>query len=53
MLHKRPAAAVAGGENTEETPHGMIRDGVVVMPKGTVLPDGWGMLDNRPFPKED
>ncbi|MBN1396378.1 MAG: glucose-1-phosphate adenylyltransferase [Pirellulales bacterium] len=30
-----------GLENTEETPHGMIRDGVVVLPKGTVLPDGW------------
>lgn len=32
-----------GVENTEETPHGMIRDGVVVMPKGTTLPDGWKM----------
>ncbi len=42
-----------GLENTEETPHGMIRDGVVVMPKDTVLPDGWRMLDNRPYSKED
>ncbi len=32
-----------GLENTEETPHGMIRDGIVVMPKDTVLPDGWKM----------
>ncbi len=30
-----------GVENTPETPHGMIRDGVVVLPKGTTLPDGW------------
>ena len=28
-------------ENTEETACGMIRDGIVVMPKGTVLPDHW------------
>jgi glucose-1-phosphate adenylyltransferase len=32
-----------GIENTEETPHGMIRDGVVVLAKGTPLPDGWRM----------
>ncbi len=30
-----------GLENTDETPHGMIRDGIVVMPKNTTLPDGW------------
>jgi len=30
-----------GLEHTEETPFGMIRDGVVVMAKGTALPDGW------------
>ena len=42
-----------GVENTEETPHGMIRDGVVVMPKDTILPDGWRMLDNRSYSKED
>lgn len=36
-------ANVSGVENTEETPQGMIRDGVVVLPKGTVLPDGWKM----------
>ena len=30
-----------GVENTPETPQGMIRDGVVVLPKGTTLPDGW------------
>ena len=28
-------------EHTDETPFGMIRDGIVVMPKGTTLPDGW------------
>ena len=32
-----------GLENTDETPHGMIRDGIVVMPKNTALPDGWKM----------
>ena len=26
-------------ESTEEMPHGMIRDGIVVMPKGAILPD--------------
>jgi hypothetical protein len=30
-----------GVENTEETPFGMIRDGIVVMAKNTALPDGW------------
>jgi len=33
-----------GIENTEETPYGMIRDGIVVMPKNTMLPDGWSGL---------
>jgi glucose-1-phosphate adenylyltransferase len=32
-----------GVDFTEETPHGMIRDGIVVMAKNTVLPDGWKM----------
>ena len=27
--------------DSEETPHGMIRDGIFVMPKDTTLPDGW------------
>lgn len=26
---------------TDETEHGMIRDGIVVIPKGATLPDGW------------
>ena len=30
-----------GLESTEETEHGMIRDGIVVIPKGATLPDGW------------
>ena len=30
-----------GLEDTEETPFGMIRDGIVVIPKGTTLPDHW------------
>ncbi len=30
-----------GCESSEETPCAMIRDGVVVVPKGAVLPDGW------------
>jgi glucose-1-phosphate adenylyltransferase len=30
-----------GVENSEETPFGMIRDGILVVPKGTTLPDGW------------
>jgi len=28
-------------QNTEETDHGMIRDGIFVLPKETTLPDGW------------
>jgi len=30
-----------GVEHTDETPEGMVRDGVVVINKGAVLPDGW------------
>ncbi|MEN6365754.1 MAG: glucose-1-phosphate adenylyltransferase [Thermoguttaceae bacterium] len=30
-----------GVDHTEETPYGMIRDGIVVLAKGTSLPDGW------------
>lgn len=30
-----------GVENTEETPFGMIRDGIVVLAKDTTLPDQW------------
>lgn len=30
-----------GIEHTEETPFGMIRDGIVVAAKNTTLPDGW------------
>jgi glucose-1-phosphate adenylyltransferase len=30
-----------GIDHTEETPFGMIRDGIVVTAKGTSLPDGW------------
>jgi glucose-1-phosphate adenylyltransferase len=30
-----------GVESTEETPYGMIRDGIVVVPKDTTLPDAW------------
>jgi hypothetical protein len=32
-----------GVDYTEETPLGMIRDGIVVMAKNTVLPDDWKM----------
>jgi glucose-1-phosphate adenylyltransferase len=32
-----------GVETSEETPCGMIRDGIVVIPKDTTLPDGWTM----------
>ena len=32
-----------GLDYTEETPNGMIRDGIVVTAKGTTLPDGWRM----------
>jgi glucose-1-phosphate adenylyltransferase len=32
-----------GIDATKETPCGMIRDGIFVMPKGTMLPDGWSM----------
>ena len=28
---------------TDETQHGMIRDGIVCIPKETTLPDGWSM----------
>lgn len=30
-----------GVDSTEETPHGMVRDGIVVVPKDATLPDGW------------
>jgi hypothetical protein len=30
-----------GVDYTDESPQGMIRDGIVVMAKGTSLPDGW------------
>jgi glucose-1-phosphate adenylyltransferase len=30
-----------GLENTDETPYGVIRDGIVVTPKNTTIPDGW------------
>ncbi len=33
----------AGVDSTEETDQGMIRDGIVVIPKGAVLPDGWSL----------
>ncbi|MCE5266650.1 MAG: glucose-1-phosphate adenylyltransferase [Planctomycetaceae bacterium] len=32
-----------GLENTDETPCGMIRDGIVVMPKNTIVPHDWAM----------
>ncbi|MGB7737194.1 MAG: glucose-1-phosphate adenylyltransferase [Thermoguttaceae bacterium] len=32
-----------GLDYAEETPNGMIRDGIVVTAKGTTLPDGWRM----------
>ena len=32
-----------GIDHTEETPFGMIRDGIAVMAKNTALPDGWRM----------
>jgi glucose-1-phosphate adenylyltransferase len=32
-----------GLDYAEETPYGMIRDGIVVTAKGTALPDGWRM----------
>ncbi len=32
-----------GVDSTEETPQGMIRDGIVVIPKDATLPDGWGL----------
>ena len=32
-----------GVESSEETPYGMIRDGIVVTPKDTTLPEGWTM----------
>ena len=32
-----------GVDHTDETLQGMIRDGVVVLAKGAVLPDGWQM----------
>jgi glucose-1-phosphate adenylyltransferase len=30
-----------GVDSSEETEHGMIRDGVAVVPKRACLPDGW------------
>ncbi len=26
---------------THSSPHKMVRDGIFVVPKGTMLPDGW------------
>jgi len=31
----------SGIDSAAETQHGMIRDGIMVVPKGTTLPDGW------------
>ncbi len=31
----------SGFLESEETPHGMIRDGIVVVPKGAILPEGF------------
>jgi glucose-1-phosphate adenylyltransferase len=33
-----------GIDATEETPFGMIRDGIVVLAKNTIVPDGWSSL---------
>jgi len=30
-------------ESSEETPYGLIRDGILVMPKNTTLPDDWSL----------
>jgi glucose-1-phosphate adenylyltransferase len=35
------AINTSGVENSEETPFGMIRDGIFVVAKGTTLPNGW------------
>jgi glucose-1-phosphate adenylyltransferase len=32
-----------GLDSTDETPYGMIRDGIVVIPKEATLPDGWSL----------
>jgi hypothetical protein len=32
-----------GLDSTEESQHGMICDGIVVIPKETTLPDDWAM----------
>jgi len=32
-----------GVETSEETPYGLIRDGILVMPKNTTLPDDWSL----------
>ncbi len=34
---------LSGVQDSPETPFGMIRDGVIVVPKETVLPDDWTM----------
>ncbi len=35
-------------ENTAETEHGMVRDGILVMPKSTAVPDDWTMRETEP-----
>ncbi len=35
----------AGVDSTEESECGMVRDGIVVIPKDAVLPDGWSLPD--------
>ncbi len=37
-----------GVDWTAETCHGMIRDGIMVVPKETTLPDGWSLEGNVP-----
>ena len=36
-----------GVEETEETAYGMIRDGIVVLPKNTAIPERWTMPAGR------
>jgi glucose-1-phosphate adenylyltransferase len=33
----------SGIESTEESPYGMIRDRIAVIPKNVTLPDGWSL----------
>ena len=43
MPLQRPVVNQQGLESSQETAYGMIRDRIIVLPKGATLPDGWSL----------